>query len=134
MYETQCKMCGKRMTARLKCEIRTFCSKECYGAFLHQDKGMRSGTWDDMDGIDLRSLTDDCFIDLIAAIVAQASSDVLHYSSNSEHRITAEKFFLSSYFEMLTGFDGRPFLAMLHAERRERMRKKSKGGNTVGKA
>lgn len=126
MYETQCKMCGKRMTVRTKLEIRSFCSKECYDAHMNQSNAKRGAKWEFEFETELKDMTDDGFITLVGAIVERASHDVLLYPSGTEHRITAEKFFLSDYFGELTGLEGKPILDALLAERRERMRKRKK--------
>lgn len=54
---------------------------------------------------------------LIQAIVDRAATDYLHAPEESGSRQDTEKFFLSEWFECLTGLDGRVTLRNLQAER-----------------
>lgn len=128
MYETRCKLCGKRMVVKYKYEVRKFCCEEHYHMWLNLPRREKTATCEREDQPTFRDMSYDGFITLVAAIVDRASTDVLLYNSGTQHRETAERFFRSDYFGLLTGLDGKPILQALLAERRERMRKKHKGG------
>lgn len=60
---------------------------------------------------------------LVRAIVGQARRDYLDSKPESESRKEVERFFLSGYFEVLTGLEGRNVLKRLQAEYDEMQRK-----------
>lgn len=61
---------------------------------------------------------------LIQAIVDRAATDYLHAPEESGMRQDVEKFFLSEWFECLTGLDGRTVLKDLKAEYGRKHRRK----------
>lgn len=63
---------------------------------------------------------------LVAAIVGRAIQDFMHAPDSSGLRKDAAKFFLSPWFEQLTGFDGKPVLKQLKAEYDKKHPKKGK--------
>lgn len=64
---------------------------------------------------------------LIQAIVDCAINDFMHAPPSSEYRRDAERFFLSEWFEQLTGFNGKDVLKKLQADY-DRKHKKHNGG------
>ena len=68
------------------------------------------------------------FFHLVSAIVSQAKADVLLNSPESFVRQDAERFFLSDYFETLTGLDGFEILCKLQDIYEEKQRKKKEKG------
>lgn len=63
---------------------------------------------------------------LVHAIVLQAKIDVLNSRPGSYVRMDAENFFLSDFFEELTGLEGGPVLRILHKQY-DRKHNKRKG-------
>ena len=116
MYEYKCAMCKKRMTAVNKCDIRRFCSKKCYGKHLHMTAAEKSEIQNDPDLPPLTDINEEGFVNLVKAIVAQASRDVLDYSPATSLRRGAEEFLASEYFHSLTGLDGFEILCKLQDE------------------
>lgn len=125
MYVTYCKNCGKRMEWPKQSLARGHCSKACYGATVRKDDD-----GPDMPPLNKDSISDEGYVCLVKAIVQQASDDVSHLSPNACHRISAEAFFLSPYFEALTSLDGKTILRKLHEEHRRRryVRKDERNG------
>lgn len=114
MQVNKCKWCGMSIPAG-----STFCGKTCFGEYCQDLVGVEK-----MPALTKDDITDDGYIALVKAIVAQASNDVVTLSPETGFRIDAERFFQSSYFEMLTGLDGKAILEKLRAEYKERRRKK----------
>lgn len=113
MYEYKCAMCGKRKTADIKSNVRRFCSKKCYGKHLRMTAEERNNMQNDPDLPPLTQIHDDGFVNLVKAIVSQASRDVLDYSPGTCLRRDAEEFLASNYFRDLTGLDGFEILCKL---------------------
>lgn len=124
MYEYQCKMCGATIFSEKTQNNRMFCSKKCYGAFLHAKKGEIEALQNVPDMPKLKSIDDDGFVALVNAIVDRACTDYVKLPLNAHNRLSAERFFLTEY-EKLTGFDGREMLNRLDKQRRKRRRKKN---------
>lgn len=64
---------------------------------------------------------------LVQAIVNRAITDYMHAPESSGLRQDAAKFFLSEWFEQLTGFNGKDVLKKLQADY-DRKHKKHNGG------
>jgi len=104
MYEYTCKGCGKPMEARSRHDARHFCSKKCYGQYLHNKKEVEytpSGR---------RYVHPQGFDNLVSAICAQARHDYLKHPPGHYMRMDAEMFFKSDYFAVLTQLDGHAIL------------------------
>lgn len=119
MYQCVCKNCGAPMMARVKGEIRMYCSKKCYDEMLGRNH---------MEEIDIplgnRNVHPDGYSALVCAIVQRAKNDVLKFKPGTPLREDAERFFLSDYFQKITGMDGEPILKRLIAEYNRKHRKK----------
>jgi len=98
-----------------KSQARDHCSKICYGKTSRKDDD-----GPDMPPLDKESITEDAYVCLVKEIVRQAADDVTQLSPESSCRKDAEKFFLSPFFEAITGFDGKTILDKLHKEPRRR--------------
>lgn len=96
---------------------RNHCSKACYGVTCRvQNDGP------DMPPLDKESISEDGYVALVNAIIRQASEDVTQYPPGNHIRLDAEKFFLSPYFDGLTGLElnGKEILAKLQAQPRKK--------------
>ena len=63
---------------------------------------------------------------LVEAIVSRAITDYMHVSESSGLRQDAARFFLSTWFEQLTGFSGKDVLKKLQADYERKHPKKGK--------
>lgn len=72
----------------------------------------------------VKDICDEGAINLIQAIVNRAGNDVLHSAPGSEMRKQAEEFFLSDWFQAITGLDGAAVLKPLQAEYDRKHKKK----------
>ena len=122
MIEMQCKWCGKTMKFRQRIDVRKFCSRQCSRA----NKIRKMTAEDDANVImpPLEHLTDDGFMALVEAIVAQAKTDVMNNEPGNPIREDAEAFFMSENFYELTNLDGFDLLCRIQDEYDEKQRKK----------
>lgn len=116
---TKCKVCGRPAT------YGNYCSKQCCGTDT-QVKRASEQIEPDMPPLNGDNIATDGYVALVKAIVEQAKTDVVTQSPDSAFRIDAERFFQSSYFEVLTGLDGKTILHRLRREHIERKRRKEK--------
>jgi len=119
MYESTCKNCGAPMFAEKQLDKRQFCSKRCFGAFLHMQRAKPYA-----GGQRIKDIHPEGYNALVRAIVSQAKSDVLTRKPESWIREDAENFFLSPYFETMTGLDGFEILYKLTQQYDEKQKKK----------
>lgn len=128
MYEYTCAMCGKTVVTQSKHDVRMFCSKKCYGQFVHLKREREA----DVPMPRLTDIHPDGYDALVCAIIKQAREDVLSYSPNNHIRQEAEDFFLSDWFAQLTDdLDGFEILYKLTEIYNERQRRKAKERKTA---
>lgn len=127
MYEYTCANCGKRVAVKTKYDLRKFCGKKCFGAFLHEQ---RARCIPQEGKPRSRDIHPDGLNNLICAIVRQAREDVMTYSPMSSIRQDAEDFFLSDWFEALTNLDGWDILDRLTREYEAKQRRKAERAMT----
>ena len=128
MFEYKCKLCGAPMFSEKTHHVKMFCSKKCYGAFLHTTRSEMDALQTVPDMPKLENIHEDGYALLVGAIVSQARRDYLKSPSTSHNYIDAENFFLSDWFDKLTGLDGGEMLEKLQAMRKaNRRRKKTEG-------
>lgn len=102
---------------------RAFCSKKCYGTFLHLSYNERDELQNMPEMGKLVTIDDNGFVALVNAIVDRAAKDYVNLPEGSHYKLDAERFFLTEY-ERLTGFNGREMLDKLDEKRRKRQRQK----------
>lgn len=122
MYEFTCKGCGKRVVVRLKSDVTAYCGNECLTRnrskhCKHIDYGERSEN-------PVRDIHPTGYDNLVQAICQRAADDVLNFRPGNWLRKDAEHFFLSGYFDQLTGLDGFEVLYKLSQIYEENQRKK----------
>lgn len=74
----------------------------------------------------IKTINEQGAINLVRAIVNQAAKDFMHTTPDSDARKLIEWFFLSDYFEMLTGSSGIALLS--HLRRRYNEKQKTRKG------
>lgn len=122
MYEYACKGCGKPLEARSRHDARRFCSKKCYGQYLHNRKEV------EYEPTGRRYVHPQGFDNLVSAICAQARHDYMKHSPGHWLRMDAERFFRSDCFAVLTELDGNAILRDLDKIYRAKRRKSNGHG------
>lgn len=123
MIQVKCKECGKPMLIRSLTDRRKFCSRKCF-----QMDRQRAYTVEDDEGVvmpPLEHITDEGFINLITAIIAQAKDDVMQNAPGTGLREDAEAFFMSETFCEMTNLDGFDILCKLQDKYDEKQQKKA---------
>lgn len=124
MHTYTCKHCGKQVEVRLSCDVRMFCSKACYGKYLHDQRSYKIP----IDPSERLCFHPKGLENLVAGICRQARDDYLKYPPGSYYRVDAEKFFRSDYFAILTELDGESILRDLAKEYNRQNRRKIPDG------
>lgn len=115
----KCKVCGQPALHG------SFCSKRCYGISVQEKLTAGKGE-PDLPPLNTDNIAMEGYIALVQAIVKKARSDFLLFPAGSYDRNKVEQFFLSDYFEVLTGLNGEEILKDLRKEYEERKRRKGK--------
>ena len=126
MITSKCKCCGKLMHFDKPYDVRVYCCTKCR---IHHLTTVRTDHHGPEIGVFHKEwLSDEAFVVLVSAILAQAAEDVIRLSPKSAVRMEAEAFFSSRYFFQLTGIhDGLPVLDKLKQE----YNRKRKGRNKL---
>ena len=107
-------------------DVRVYHSRKCRLNHLTVERAANQGP--EIGILHKDWLSDEAFVVLVSAILAQAAEDVIRLSPQSAVRIEAEAFFSSRYFFQLTGIsDGLPVLEKLKQE----YNRKRKGRNKL---
>lgn len=121
MHTYTCKYCGKRVEVKLSCNVRAFCSKACYGKYLRDKQPYKTP----IDPSERNFYHQKGLENLVAGICRQAREDYMKYPPGSYYRVSAEKFFRSEHFAILTGLDGELILRDLAKEYNRQHRRKN---------
>ena len=126
MITRKCKGCGRLLEFEKAADVRVYCNRKCRLNHLTIERTANQGPV--LGTFRKDWLSDEAFVVLVSAILAQAAEDVIRLRPQSAVRMEAEAFFSSRYFFQLTGInDGLPVLEKLKQE----YNRKRKGRNKL---